>query len=133
MTAPFLAPAPARTGRQIAALHAAVALLERLGSLAVLTITVDVDYSPDLVLGVEAQVTMHAEDHDQRDTVCLDRLNAASVALGLPIRHEWTRDGLHAFGLAAFDVNGVPVHLWTAFADPAITTRAHALTTLHRR
>jgi hypothetical protein len=40
---------------------------------------------------------------------------------------------MHAFALPRFDVDTVPVHLWTAFTTPDVITRADALTTEPRR
>jgi hypothetical protein len=134
VTAPYLAPAPARLGRQTAALHAAATLLEWLGHLGVLNIAVHADYAPGLPVEIDAQIGMVTEDDDEQgDQVRLDRLNAISVLLGLPIRRTWTSGSMHAFALPRFDVDTVPVHLWTAFTTPDVITRADALTTEDRR
>ncbi len=134
MTAPTLLfpAAPARTGRQVTALHAAVTLLERLVTIAALNLTIPVDFAPGLPVRVDAQISTTGLDPGPRDAARFDRLNAAAVALDAPIVHEWTGEGRSVFALTGVVINGVPIHLWAAFTDPDVIVRAHALCALDR-
>lgn len=129
----LLTTAPARTGRQITALYAAVSLLERLRSIAVLVLTVEADFSPNLPVRLDAQISTQDADPGPTDAARLDRLNAASVALDASIVHTWTGESQAAFALDDLVIDGVPVRLWAAFTDPAVIAHAHDLTTLRRR
>ncbi|WP_163547807.1 hypothetical protein [Candidatus Frankia nodulisporulans] len=133
-TIPLSAAAPARTARQIAALRAAVSLLERLGSTAALALSVHTDFAPSLPVRLDAQVSKQDDDHGPDEVARFDRLNAAAVALHAPIVHLWaSRDGHEAFGLAGVVIDGVPVHLWTSFTDSDLIAAAHQLVALGRR
>lgn len=136
MTAPTIAlsaAAPARTSRQITALRAGVTLLERLGSIGVLVLTINTDFYPDLPVRLEAQVSIQGDDPGPADAARFDRLNAAAVALDAPIVPTWTIDGQQAFALTGVVIDGVPVHLWAAFTDPQVIDAAHGLVALGRR
>jgi len=131
MAATLTPAAPSRTDRQIIALHAAVSLLQRLGGIAALVVSVHADWAPDFPVSVDAQISVHEADPGPGDAARFDRLVAAAVALNAPITREWATSDQQAFALTGVRIDTVPVHLWAVFTDPDVIARAHALAALN--